>query len=60
MPGRHADSGLRLTIVSRVARPLPAAERRSEVDALPHRGEASPLPALALGTFPRQVEHAAI
>ena len=25
------------------------------LDALPHRAEASPLPALALGTFPRQV-----
>src|SRR5881628_734540 len=38
-----------------VAGPLPASQSGGEVDALALGAEAAPLPALALGTFPRQV-----
>jgi len=38
-----------------VAGPLPASQGGGEVDALALGAEAAPLPALALGTFPRQV-----
>src|SRR5207244_6016038 len=40
---------------ARVARPLPASQGGGEVDALALGAEAAPLPALTLGTFPRQV-----
>src|SRR5207244_12976772 len=38
-----------------VAGPLPASQGGGEVDALALGAEAAPLPALTLGTFPRQV-----
>jgi len=38
-----------------VAGPLPASQGGGEIDALALGAEAAPLPALALGTFPRQV-----
>src|SRR5258708_1001480 len=40
---------------ARVARALPASQGGGEVDALALSTEAAPLPALALGTFPRQI-----